>query len=88
MIDFFKSNEEVTIIITNIFWPREFLSEKIFELSEEKKYTFVDISDLWEDKSNAAFGQFDNIFVQRHPSNKGMDEIAKRIYKKYKEDMY
>jgi len=87
LINFFKSNNRAKVIITNTFWPREFLSNKIFELSEEKKYIFVDISDLWNDKSNAAFGQFGNIFVQRHPSNKGMDEIAKKIYQQYREDI-
>lgn len=86
LINYFKSDNETDVLITNTFWPREFLNKEIFELSKKQNYMFVDISDLWADKSNAAYGEYENIFIQRHPSDKGMNEIAKRIYKIYNKE--
>lgn len=83
LIEHFDTKGKAHIIITNTFWPRPYLNQTLYKLANEKHYQFADISDLWNDQSNAAFGKFNNIFVQRHPSDKGMHEIARRIFEAY-----
>ena len=46
---------------------------------EEEGYTFCKISDIYEDESMMALGQFEYKAVALHPSDKGMRAIAERI---------
>ena len=67
------------VIITDCFWRREALDNLWKELCEEEGYTFCKISDIYEDESMMALGQFEYKAVALHPSDKGMRAIAERI---------
>ena len=78
MIEFFSVNAR-QVVVTDNFCKREKLDNILSEVCEEKGYTFCRISDLYEDKSTMALGQFEHEGVALHPSDYGMEMIAKRI---------
>lgn len=79
MIEFFASKDGARVVVTDSFWRNDARDNMIREIAEEKGYTFCHICDLEEDESNMAIGQFEHKGVARHPSDKGMENIAKRI---------
>lgn len=78
MIEFFSAGAD-QIVVTDNFWKREKLDSIFEEICKEKGYTFCMISDLYENKSTMALGQFEHEGVALHPSDYGMEMIAKRI---------
>ena len=79
MIEFFASNENAKVIVTDSFWQNDARDGMIKEICEEKGYTFCQIHDLEYDEANMAIGLFEHNGVARHPSDLGMENIAKRI---------
>lgn len=81
MIDFFSSSAK-QVIVTDNFWRRDALDRIFEEICREKDYIFCRISDISEDKKTMALGQFEHEGVAIHPSDYGMEMIAKRIVSK------
>ena len=80
MIEFFASNPRAKVIVTDSFWRNDARDGMIREIAEEKGYTFCHLCDLELDESNMAIGLFEHRGVAKHPSDKGMEAIAKRIF--------
>lgn len=83
MIKFFASRENAKVIVTDSFWRNDDRDGMIREIAEENGYTFCHICDLEEDESNMAIGLFEHKGVARHPSDLGMERIAKKIVESY-----
>jgi hypothetical protein len=68
-------------IIVEGFWPTP-VNDSIKAYAQKNKIPFVPLADLYSnDPSNSAAGLFENPGVARHPSDKGMRNIADRIWK-------
>ena len=81
MIRFFASNPLAKVIVTDNFWRKELLDNILKEIAEEKGYIFCQLHDLQDDEKTMAIGQFEHKGVSIHPSDYGMECIAKRILK-------
>ena len=80
MIKFFASNPEAKVIVTDSFWRNDARDGMIREIAEENGYVFCHLCDLELDESNMAIGLFEHKGVAKHPSDKGMEMIATRIF--------
>ena len=80
MIKFFASNPNAKVIVTDSFWRNDARDGMIREIAEENGYVFCHLCDLELDESNMAIGLFEHKGVAKHPSDKGMEMIAKRIF--------
>lgn len=73
-------------IIVDGFWPST-VNDIIEDYAVKNDYPFVTLPDLFQnDKTNAAIGLFEHEGVANHPSDKGMKNIADRIW--YKTEKY
>lgn len=69
-------------IIVDGFWPSP-VNDIIKKYAIKNDYPFVTLPDLFQnDKTNAAIGLFEHEGVANHPSDKGMKNIADRIWNK------
>ena len=82
MIKYFKVREGQKVIITDSFWRNDARDSMIREIAEENGYAFCRIGDLENAPENMAIGQFEHRGVAIHPSDLGMERIAKRIFQK------
>lgn len=77
----YLKGENVKMIFTTCFWKNEIVDDSIRELAEEYNSPLVELGDLGDDSEMRATGQFEHTGVAAHPSDKGMENIAERIYK-------
>ena len=82
MIRFFCGNPNAQVLLTDLFWKKEQIDEVIHRLAKERGYTLVSIGDLGDGEENMAWGLFEHRGVAHHPSDLGMERIAKRIVEK------
>jgi hypothetical protein len=71
---------DTKIIITDNYWPSEYKDNIQQNVAINGGYYFVQINDLYSNHENSAFGQFEHSGVAMHPSDIGMENIAKRIF--------
>jgi hypothetical protein len=79
LIEKYKKNT-TKIIITDNYWPSVFKDVIQKNVAINNGYFFVQINDLYGNQENSAFGQFENSGVAMHPSDIGMENIARRIF--------
>lgn len=79
MTEYFSGG--AAVVLTDLFWEYGPFDGFVKKLAEEKGYAFVKIHDLGNDESMKAAGKFAHGGVAAHPGDKGMSEIASRIYK-------
>ncbi len=72
-------NQAVKIIVDG-FWPKPNANKVIKQVATDGGYDFVSITSLFNDATNTAKGRFTNGAVANHPSDKGMRNIALRIW--------
>lgn len=70
-----------TVVLTDLFWEYGPFDSFVKSFAEEKGYLFATIHDLGNDDGMKAVGKFEHSGVAAHPGDKGMAEIAERIYK-------
>lgn len=80
MVAYFAGNAKV--VLTDLFWEYEPFDTFVKNFAEEEGFAFVAIHDLGGDTEMKAVGKFAHAGVAAHPSDRGMAEIAERIYKK------
>lgn len=81
LINRFKS-ENTKVIITGTVWSspeKDLIQEKI---AKENNYFYIPLLDFQADPKNYATGKFANEQVAAHPSDYGMQNIAKLLVKK------
>lgn len=70
----------MTVICTDLFWENTAFDGFIKKLAEENNYGFVEIHDLGNDEAMKAVGRFENVGVAVHPGDRGMEQIARRLF--------
>lgn len=77
-----KKNGHPVIFVRSSFWPNPVKDEIMRQASADVGATFIDISKLGAEKSNAASSerQIEHAGVAAHPGDKGMREIANAIF--------
>jgi hypothetical protein len=82
LLKYLAPSDSTAKIIVEGFWPTP-VNDMIKRYAEKNNYIFIPLSDLYEnDKTNTAIGLFEHEGVGRHPSDKGMRNIADRIWVK------
>lgn len=79
MIRFFVTESTKKIVVTDSFWEHQVRDSIIRDICDRNGYTFCRISDLGNDQSNMAIGQYEHKGVSVHPCDLGMERIADRI---------
>ena len=80
MIKYFVTDKTKKVVLTDSFWRNDARDSMIREIADENGYAFCKISDLEEDPATMAIGQYEHRGVSVHPSDLGMELIAKRIF--------
>lgn len=83
-IEYLKG-ENTKVIFTTCFWKNEIVDDAIRNVSNKHSYPCVELGDLGDDSEMRATGQFEHTGVAAHPSDKGMENIAERIYNQLKD---
>ena len=71
------------VIFTTCFWRNDEVDNAITAVAQERGDALVDCC-FSKDEKNMALGQFEHYGVSIHPSDAGMEEIAKAIYNEVK----
>ncbi|MDD2797141.1 MAG: hypothetical protein PHV20_00960 [Bacteroidales bacterium] len=80
LISYLAPTDQTVKIIVDGFWPSP-VNDIIRDYAAKNTLPFVTLPDLFrDDSSNSAAGLFENIGVANHPSDKGMKNIASRIW--------
>lgn len=80
LTDLFSRNG-AKIVLTDLFWEYEPFDNFVAELAKARGYAFAEIHDLGNDDAMKATGKFSHGGVAVHPGDKGMAEIAERIFR-------
>ncbi len=80
LTDLFSRNG-AKIVLTDLFWEYEPFDNFVAELAKARGYAFAEIHDLGNDDEMKAIGKFSHNGVAMHPGDKGMAEIAERIFR-------
>lgn len=80
LTDLFSRNG-AKIVLTDLFWEYEPFDNFVEELAKARGYAFAEIHDLGNDDAMKAIGKFSHNGVAVHPGDKGMAEIAERIFR-------
>ena len=79
MVGYFAQGN-AKVILTDLFWEYEPFDRFVKEFAEEKGYAFAQVHDLGSRDDMKAVGKFSHQGVAAHPGDRGMAEIAERIY--------
>ena len=79
LVDLF-STDGADMVLTDLFWKYPPFDRFVKDLAREKGCKFVPIHDLGNDDGMKAVGKFSHAGVAAHPGDKGMAEIARRIF--------
>lgn len=82
MVRFLAPKDGCRIIFTELFWRSKTINAAIAEACNRIGGIPVALSDLGDDPTMKAIGQFEHKGVALHPSDKGMKHIAMRILEK------
>lgn len=67
------------VVITDSFWRNDLRDAILRDVAKDGGYVFCSIVDLEQDERNMALTEYEHRGVAGHPSDRGMEEIAKRI---------
>ncbi|AWW30844.1 hypothetical protein DN752_12300 [Echinicola strongylocentroti] len=80
-VNYLKGSPESKVVITTTFWDNPVMNEQIRWAAEKEGWGLVDITYLSKNDENMALDEYENNGVARHPSDQGMAEIARLIWK-------
>jgi Secretion system C-terminal sorting domain len=81
MVKYIANGKSVKVLLTNCFWTNYYKDSALLLFAQKNNYGFVDLTGLFDDKTNTAQGLFSDVGVAAHPSDKGMQAIKDRIWK-------
>lgn len=73
------------VLFTTCFWKNPIIDEAIKSLADERGEDCIDCG-FSVDEKNMAIGEFEHRGVAHHPSDAGMEKIAKAIFEQLKND--
>jgi alpha-galactosidase len=79
LLTYLSGNKTPKIFHSSSFFDNKAKNEAICKFVSEFGHTLVPISDVKDDKSNLAIGQWEHEGIQVHPCDKGMSEMARRF---------
>lgn len=79
MVEYFSANKG-KVVLTDLFWEYAPFDGFVEKLALSRGYAFSRIHDLGERDDMKATGKFSHVGVAAHPGDKGMVEIAARIF--------
>lgn len=85
MVSYFVNRTNAIVVVTDSFWRNDARDDMVRQIAEENGYVFCKLSDLENDERTMALGLFEHRGVSLHPSDYGMEMIAKRIFETIKE---
>ncbi len=71
------------VLFTTCFWKNPIIDEAIEEVARERGEICIDCG-FSKDEKNMAIGEFEHRGVAHHPSDAGMEKIAKAIFEQLK----
>lgn len=80
LIDTLNPDGTAKVVLTSAFWPAGERDRAMLDVAAKYGYRFVHLGDLGVRDEYTAKGLFEHSGVAAHPGNKGMDEIARRIF--------
>ena len=75
---FVSGSRKPQAVVRGVFWPNRWKDGILSGIAADLGLTFVK-ADISGDKEMLALGKFEHEGVQKHPGDKGMAEIARRI---------
>ncbi|WP_215226533.1 SGNH/GDSL hydrolase family protein [Echinicola shivajiensis] len=78
--NYLSDNGKTKVLITTTFWENPVINSQIEWVADNQGWTLVDITHLSANDENMALGEYEVEGVARHPSDKGMEAIAKMIW--------
>ncbi|AGA77399.1 SGNH/GDSL hydrolase family protein [Echinicola vietnamensis] len=78
-VDYLKKDEASKVVVTTTFWVNPVMNAQLKWAAEREGWTLIDITHLSEHDQNMALGEYEDQGVARHPSDRGMAEIARLI---------
>ena len=78
-LNYLNASGKAKIILTGGFWKHP-ADEIISEIAKDRGYPYVELGDLGERDDMRATGLFEHAGVAAHPGDKGMANIAERIW--------
>lgn len=89
LIEYFQTRHpKIKILCVPSFWDQPQVEELIVQVATDKNIPTASIKSLSYEITNTAWGLFSHFGVATHPSDKGMQEIADRIWTKIHSDKY
>ena len=79
MTEYFSA-DGAKIVLSDLFWEYEPFDRFVKEFAEEKGFGFAQLHDLGSSEEMKAIGKFEHAGVAAHPDDRGMCEIAERIF--------
>lgn len=79
--------EKAKFLVTDGFWPSEKKDTAMFLAAQELGAQFVSLRDLGTMDEMKAIGLFTHTGVAAHPGDRGMEEIARRIWSTWEADL-
>ncbi len=79
MVEYFAANG-AKVVLTDLFWEYEPFDNFVKRFAKKRGFCFVKLHDLGADDKMKALGMFGHGGVAVHPGDRGMEEIAKRLY--------
>jgi hypothetical protein len=81
MVKYIANGRSVKVLLTNCFWTSYYKDSAFLLFAQKYNYGYIDLTGLFDDKTNTAQGLFSDVGVAAHPSDKGMQAIKDRIWK-------
>lgn len=85
LLDFLDRDKKAQRILVDGFWENRNVNRLIRDYAHENHLPLVSITALSADPANKATGMYENEGVAAHPSDKGMQLIAEKIWEAIKE---
>jgi len=78
LLQYFSQNDRQVLLCTSCWFSNKTVDAIMREVCRKKQISFIDISSLYNDKSNQASSEreISDPWVGRHPGDKGMNKIA------------
>ncbi|WP_114750087.1 hypothetical protein [Pleomorphovibrio marinus] len=83
-VGFILDGRKEEVIITSTFWENSQMDTQLKHAAEERGWNYVPIGHLGSSDTYKAIGEFENEFVEIHPNDAGMAEIAALIWEEVK----